>query len=551
MNLFSLDHRSRLRRAAPGLLLALVALYLLLRNIGVHPVVFSDEWQYSKMARLQPLAEAIVPSYLYLWLFGASNACGDAFLECVRVGNIGLYLAATPFLYLTARRFTGRHWAAVIALLSTLAPMNVATLFFMPEATYYVGFCVLSWIVLAWTQRPLWQGAAAAGAVLGALSLVKVHALFLLPSLCLYLLYAGWHAATPGARWLARALSAAVLAPALAIGVKFALGVMLASDAGLSLLGPFYASSAGGGGDPAVRMAATLASARGHLMALAVLLALPLAMLLHGLCSDALRRRGARANPLLVYVLLMLGAGAGMAVVYTGTIAHLGQHDALRLHLRYYSFTFPLLWIVAAALRDEPARLPWLRPCIAAALALLLVLALFDLPGYVLNMVDGPDIAAVRPGHATGYLVVALQLGLLVLWTARRQNAARLFLLAVLPLTLVLGQGASVLFAAYYRLDKVGDRAGMLARQVVPLAERGRITVAGADPLQLLRAQFHIDHPDSRALTLDAAATIEASRLAPDQAWLLVIGDQPLAPNLEVVRREPGVVLARRPAPLR
>jgi hypothetical protein len=118
------------------------------RSQGINPTVFADEWYYSKMARLQPLAEAIVPSYLYLWLFGATNACGDGFLECARGANALLFVAGAPFLYLTARSVTGRGTAAAIALLATLAPLNLFTAYFMPETMYYFGFCVLSWVAL-------------------------------------------------------------------------------------------------------------------------------------------------------------------------------------------------------------------------------------------------------------------------------------------------------------------------------------------------------------------------------------------------------------------
>jgi phosphoglycerol transferase len=252
----------------------------------------------------------------------------------------------------------------------------------------------------------------------------------------------------------------------------------------------------------------------------------------------------------------MLGAGAGMTVVYAGTIAHVGHNEALRLHMRYYSFTFPLLWMVAAAAVHAghdagPAngRRPWLRWAIAAPLALLLVAAAFLLPDYVMNMVDGPDIAAVRPGHATGYAVLLLQLAVLLCWAAGRWNAPRLFLLVVLPFTLVLGQGASVMFTNYYRIDKPGDRAGLLARQIVPANERDQITVVCVDAQQLMRAQFHIDHPDSRAIFMEGHFPIEEYQLPLDQKWMLVIGEHPLPPSVEIVHRDPEFALARLPAP--
>ena len=49
-----------------GLLLCLalagVFAWLLARNLGLNPAIFADEWYYSRMSRLMPLSEAVVPS---------------------------------------------------------------------------------------------------------------------------------------------------------------------------------------------------------------------------------------------------------------------------------------------------------------------------------------------------------------------------------------------------------------------------------------------------------------------------------------------------------
>lgn len=154
-------------------MLACVGAYLLYRNLGMYPTIFADEWYYSKMARLMPLEDAIVPSYLYLWMFSASKACGDNFLDCVRIGNIVLYLGAAPFIYLVARTVAARPLAFAVATLAMLAPLNAYTAYFMPEATYFFGFSVLSWFVLTRTHLHFATHALVAGAMLGAMSLVK------------------------------------------------------------------------------------------------------------------------------------------------------------------------------------------------------------------------------------------------------------------------------------------------------------------------------------------------------------------------------------------
>ena len=138
--------RRRLLPAA-GLLALCCAVFvwLLLRNQGLNPAIFSDEWYYSKMSRLQALGDAIVPSYLYLWLFRATNACGDGFLDCARIGNELFFVASAPFIYAVARRVASTPLALLVAAAALLTPFNIYTSFFMPEATYYFGFAVLSW----------------------------------------------------------------------------------------------------------------------------------------------------------------------------------------------------------------------------------------------------------------------------------------------------------------------------------------------------------------------------------------------------------------------
>jgi len=546
-----------------GLLLAALTAWIAMRNHGINPTVFADEWYYSKMARLLPLAEALVPSYLYLWLFSASTACSAGFLECVRGANLAFYLAATPFLYLIARRHMGRGYAAAIVLLSMAAPLNQYTAYFMPEATYYFGFCVLSWIMLTRDGWPLALRALAGGAMLGAMSLVKVHALFLVPALCLYLGYASWHI---GGAWLARGLAAAVVAGAVTVGVKFGLGFLLAGDAGLSLLGPFYQGAANSDGASArlALLAPAFINGRGHLMALAALLGLPLAVLVHGLCASLARGRRAlrvegepETDRLRVYVLLMLGAALGMTVMYTATLARPDSNEGVRLHLRYYSFVFPMLWIgAAAAMHQARAQLPRLRWIIAALMAALLVLAWFRLPGYASNLVDGPDIAALLrvdpPARLALGLLVCLQLALLGLWAAGRGNAGRLFLFTALPFSLLVAQQSIWTWTQAHRPDGHGDRAARVVLQHVPLAERGQIMVVGNEMTQVMRVQFHIDNPDTVGLELRDNAPLADYQIPVGQKWLLVMDRRDVAgagARATVVHRAQDFTLLRLPAP--
>ena len=528
-----------------GLALAFIGCWLVLRTQGINPTVFADEWYYSKMARLQPLAEAIVPSYLYLWLFGATNACGTEFLQCARAGNALAFVAAAPFVYLIARTVTTRNIAAAIALAATMAPLNLHTSYFMPESLYYFGFCVLSWVALTRSHWHWALHALACGVLLGLMSLVKVHAVFLLPALLPFLAYARW---MNGKAWLGSAVLSMAIAAAAMFAVKFGLGYLLAGEAGLSLFGPFY----GGGANAATArdklklLEPAFVSGRAHLMVLVLVFGLPLALLVQSVLRPSKRAEAGQADLVGIYTLLMLGAGAGMTIFYTATLAAPGSVEGMRLHLRYYSFVFPLLWVVAAAAlerrKDAPAALRW---TLALLLSAVLAFAIVKLPTYTIYGVDGPEAYAMGLKHAGGRIVLALQVLALLLWAAGRASALRLFLFVLTPLYLAGGVVGNHLQLAAFKDDREADMAGKAAARLVPPAERGQVTIAGSDVGQIMRAQFYVDSKDSAMLELPPNAPIEQYQVPVHNKWLLVFGNHPLPPGLTPVSQNESYQLIR------
>ncbi|MFC5551317.1 DUF7024 domain-containing protein [Massilia aerilata] len=525
--------------------LAAIFAWMLVRSHGLNPTVLADEWYYSKMARLQPLAEAIVPSYLYLWLFGATKACGSGFLECARAGNALAFVAAAPFVYLIARSVAGRFSAAAIALLATLAPLNLYTAYFMPEALYYFGFCVLSWVALTRRHWHWAQHALACGVLLGLMSLIKVHAVFLLPALLLFLAYSRWLA---GAGWLVGALLSMAIAGVSTFALKFGLGWLLAGEPGLSLFGPFYqgGATAAEAGDKMRLLNPAFVIARAHLMLLTLSFGVPLALLLQGVLRPSKRAEAGQPDLVGIYTLLMLGAAAGMTVLYTATLAAPGSNEGLRIHVRYYSFVFPMLWMVAAAApeRREPAgaRLRWV---LALLLTAVLAVAWVKLPTYAINGVDSPEAATLRLDQPFGRIVLGLEVVALLAWAAGRGWARGLFLFALS--TLVIGGGISqnAFQLRHHNHDLPSDMAGKAAHRLVPPAERGKITVAGSDVGQLMRAQFHIDDKDTAMLDLPEDAPIQPYQVPVRNKWLVVFGKHPLPPGLNVVEASEHYAVVR------
>jgi len=521
------------------LILLLILAYLIQRSFGWNPSVFADEWYYSKFARLLPLAESILPSYLYLWIMGATKVCGTGFLDCARIANAIAFVAAAPFIYLSACSFTSKGLAAWVAILSALLPMGSYTAFFMPEAIYYFGFCLLSWYVLtqAYTNRRL--HAAVAGAMLGVLSLVKVHAVFLLPALCIYLAFVQASDKRRSHSFPHSALIVLIAAATMLLA-KFGISYLLVGKAGLSLFGSFYGSTASATPDRLLLLTKAWVNGRGHAMAVAILYAVPLVILVHSLLVALIDRNvDARSLRLQVYTFLMLGSALGLSVLYTASIAAADPAEALRLHLRYYDFAFPLLLIGAASALGEARSaghraLPWM---LAAAAAAVLLMATVKLPLYRLLLVDAPEIFAIANHPWTLYTAVGFGLLMLVLWARNGQRGAALFLFVFIPATVLVSESRLGAGMHYLADESYFDTAGKFARDRIPADERNQLTVMGSNVAQLMRALFHIDAKGADFIEVPYRAPISTDQLPAGRRWVLVVDTHPIPDHLSVVAR--------------
>lgn len=518
---------------AAGMLAVLA--WLLLRSRGLQPSIFADELIYSTFARLVPLREATIPSYLYFGLYRATSACGPGFLECARVLNALLFVAAAPFIYLAARTLTGRAAAATVALMSLVMPVASYTAYFMPEGLYFLAFYVLTWLMLRRAPLGWAMHALLGGLLLGAMTLVKVHALFLVMPLALF---CAWRCLVhaEGGPWTARALGAAMIVTGAALAVKFGLGYLMGGDNALHLFGSFYGSQANQSGSRA--LAAYLLPAwingRAHLMALAILFAVPLAILVHGLAARIRapgRDAGSPAAALQLYTLLMLGAALLMTVMYTASIVDLAPREIARLHMRYYDFLFPLLLLVAAGAMGERdrARPGWLALALALPLAAGIGLGLHLLPGYALAMIDGPDIAALFVQGLVPWQLALLQGALLLLWLAGQVRiAAGLFLVVLMPVLLFFQESGLALLRLEVSRPNAYDTAGLYVRDHLPKEAHKDVVIAGSPLPQLMRAKFHIDDPRVSFIELPPGAPVPPELLRGRRKWLLVMAPHAL-----------------------
>ncbi|HEY8682550.1 MAG TPA: hypothetical protein VIM06_05210 [Rhodanobacter sp.] len=539
--------------------MAAIFLFLVFRNSGLGPSVLGDEWSYSLYSRLLPFSQAQLPSFLYFLIYRSSNVCGVEFASCARVLNAGFFVTAAPFMFLIARRHMHPGLALLLTLATLLSPLSTYTAFFMPEAMYFFMFWVLAWLVLVMAPHASVINGLMVGALLGAMCLVKLHALFLLGGYCLYLL--SMLLLTRGMQMFRVTMQGMATAIAVFFAVRLGGGYLLAGDNGLHLLGSLYGAQVNGSfshPDLKLLLHHGVHLALGHGMALVMLYAVPLA------CFFQLRRIPAGHDQslasdrqrLMVFSMTMLSVLVAVTVYFTANVSDGNPLLGLqRLHMRYYSFALPLLYLVAGAWTKDEAAAGG-GGTLRHLAATLVVGGLYiyawhgHLHGFTPNRIDSPEIYGVLVDHHFFSIMAALGLGCLVLWLISRPLGATLYVLFFVP---VFALGASSYVDSEASLRKSPDIYDTSARTVhdlLPSSRRTGVVLFGDNIFGLVQANFQLDSADAKDVVLRPGQAIETENLPADGKWALVIGPHAMKNPTISVQNFGGFALYRLATPL-
>jgi phosphoglycerol transferase len=174
---------------------------------------------------------------------------------------------------------------------------------------------------------------------------VKPHALFLTPAV---LLHVAFVCRAAGLRGILQACAAVLLAAA---AVKFGISYLAAGKNGLTLVGPAYGAMAASSSGVQGQLWLAAENLRGHVMAIVVLFALPIAVL-GTLVAPRAGGDVAQTSPryIAVFAFLVFGSLVAVTVLFTLSVAGTSPYESVaRLHMRYYNFAFPLFLILVAA----------------------------------------------------------------------------------------------------------------------------------------------------------------------------------------------------------
>ena len=530
------------------LILAVVAIFvaLVFRNTGLYPYVFADEYYYSRFSRLLPFAESMVPNYIYFFVFRITNYCNDGFLGCARVINAIFFVGSAPFLYLTARRFCTVGVASVIMLLSLLGPINSYTAYFMPEALYFFSFWLFTWYIFRIGRAANAKNWIIAGGLLAVASLIKPHAILLLPAICAYIFYLEFKAT---ADWPRLTFTHIAIFIVFVLMTRLSFGYLFAGRSGLNILGSFYstiATSATSKPDHYIKILTfSYQNAIGHLLAICTMFGATVGILIYSMFhSHTEIEQSNSSKKISIYAFLVLGSLIGVSAIFTGTL--LDASENLRIHMRYYNFAFPLFFMIAAANLnlESPVSAKYWRIGIALPIGVAILYSAYtQFSPYKPALVDSPELRGFSFYQIEFYFLCLLSFISLILWVGKQKLGAFFVLFCFMPFYIFL--------ASYYNNKEITqlfesnvyDKAGIFAKNYLSKEERNKLLVVGEEPGGLFRSLFYIDSPQSTFEVIPSGSSFDPSKLPLDKKWVLYIGDKKFDSNASLPMRLNGFTL--------
>lgn len=520
---------------------ALIFLFLVFRGIGLYPVVFGDEYAYSKLSRLLPLSESSVPGYVYLQLYRITNYCGDGFLGCARLINAVLFVAATPFIYLVGKSVANSGASLVASLLAVAGPISSYTAYFMPESFYFFCFWVFCWQLLKLDSESENYGWFGAGAIYATSALIKPHSILFLPAILIYIAFVFCRGRGLFCRKSAIAFASFILG---ALLIKFGVSYFLAGPAGLTIFGSLYGSMASSTRIDIVQLfQVAFESIKGHILVVALIYGLPLSVaitivinVLSGKSTPHLQEntRAARFERVAVLSLIILLNLFCVVALFTASVANSGPYETpYRLHMRYYNFALPLFYIVAAGASFETIEANRnVRYCVGVMVAILGVGAIWtNLAPYTPNYVDSPEIRGLHLDLSYFHVIGSLFIVAIGLWLFSRRKGIQFYLYVVLPFFVCVSA-----YHVWLELDgrlkqDVYDKAGIFVKQYLTSEDLSRTVVMGSEAVGLFKSLYYIDNAKASSEILERDADLDLSKLPPDKDWVLVVGDHDLVGN--------------------
>lgn len=165
----------------------LILILILIRNNSLFPSVMGDEFIHILNSKSSEFNNIKIYSPLYYFLYKSTFICEDQFINCARYLNLLFFLSATFIFFLLCKKFSNKQISYYIFLILLLSPFNIYSAYFMPEMSYFFFVSLLFYNLLSLDLSK--KNIFVLGVLCGLCSLVKPHAIFLLPGLIAYFFF--------------------------------------------------------------------------------------------------------------------------------------------------------------------------------------------------------------------------------------------------------------------------------------------------------------------------------------------------------------------------
>ena len=532
-------------------------IFILFRNTGIYPIIFSDEYAYSKLSRLIPNSEAHVPNYLYFNIYSITNSCGNYFLHCAKILNAFFFILSAPFIYLICRSITSRLTSIIIVTLAITGPINSYTAYFMPESLYFLSFWLSIWALLKLSDISTSKKWFTAGCIYGASALIKPHSLFFLPAILIYISYIHFRAdvlfSSKPIKSIAFFLGGMIL-------VKLGGGYLLAGPSGLTLFGLFYnsiATSTSTESDYIFEFASlALTSFKGHVLVISLIYGIPAFIAL----SIVFQFITGGAKPLstknikeiqfekiiFLSILIILNLIC-VASLFTASVANAGPYETpYRLHMRYYNFSLPLLYIIAAgAIHQYDQKVKKYVHYIFGFIITIIALYAFlnNISPYTPNFIDSPEARGLHANSFAFKIIGGLLLLTLIISIFFKSAAIKIYIYFSLPMFVAISSYYITSDQNIRKKPDTYDKAGIFTKNHLSDEELSKVIAIGSNPSGLYRSLFHIDNRHATLEVLDENNKYDFSNIPEDKEWLLIFGEHEIADNISYRMQMNGFTL--------
>ena len=537
------------------------ALWSISRAWTVLPSIMQDEYIYTSQAKNLPFAEQFYSNYIFSFVMGLTNYCGNEFYVCTKSINSVFFLATVLFTFLIASRFLSFRWSIFAASVTALSPIAIPVSYFMPETMYFTMMTLTIWVTLLVSRKDSWLLWIVSGLSLGAAALVKPHAIFMLPAFVAFALIFAYKKSDGSWFQGLRAGSTVVVG---FMVTKLGLGFAFAGSEGLKLFGgygsPVDALTGAANteevlavGDAPARsgLEVLISVASVHLIthsAVVLLLAgIPFFLSLRVSYSIVKTKQPiGEVSSLFILVALITVSMIGVVALFEAYVSASGDDHSDRLILRYYEFLIPQFVVMGLLLprfTDSKRLFRIIQGSIIVGASMFFTI--YYPPTFDKQYADSSTLPGI--GDTQGFFIfVGLFVGSAVIfWIVNpergNQVIGRIIMPAVLILALVMSQNKLIEIngtPAYF------DQAGWDSRTYLQDVPGDRILVVGQTRTEVFTVKFWIDEANIRDLLVgDGSVIAEDSVIETD--YVVTLGNMELGFKHELVTEGEGYRLVK------